>query len=259
LLQSLDDFHGQISYRDSIFKWIKKPYEANDSIRNEWKTIVKSITCVFDNNIGYLRVPSMRFGGRDESDRQSQSLNDSLCFLLAKHVKGLVLDLRLNGGGAMYPMILGLKQLLQPGQLGSFNSQKGEKWLLENNKFKFDTTVLASIIPKCDENATEIPVVLLTSTATGSSAEFLTIAFKSRKNTILMGSQTAGYITSTQGFPINSDAFILLSAAYGVDRNGKVYKKAFDPDITIDGIDSFNDIPHDTKVNAAVKWLKSRL
>jgi carboxyl-terminal processing protease len=258
LFQSLDDFHGKFFYKDSTFSWVKKPYEANDSIRNEWKKGIKSITWLFENNIGYLRVPSMRFGGKEVSDQQAQSLNDSLCVLLNKNIKSIILDLRLNGGGAMYPMILGLEQLLEPGKLGSFNSKKGESWILENNNFRLDTMVLASITPKSDVNATKIPVVLLTSTATGSSAEFLIMAFKPRKKTILMGSTTAGFITSTREFPINSNSSILLSTGYGSDRNGKLYKKAIDPDIFVNGIDNFNDIPNDVKVKAAVKWLKGQ-
>ena len=40
--------------------------------------------------------------------------------LLDKHVTGIILDLRLNGGGAMFPMMLGLEQLLHDGKIGSF-------------------------------------------------------------------------------------------------------------------------------------------
>jgi C-terminal processing protease CtpA/Prc len=100
-----------------------------------------------------------------------------------------------------------------------------------------------------------MPVVILVSPATGSSAEFLIIAFKGRSKTVLLGSPTAGYISGIQEFTINDTASVLLSTSYGVDRNGVVYKAAIAPDIPFEGTDSFNDIPHDAKVREAIKWL----
>ena len=198
----------------------------------------------------------MQFSGRADCDLKAQNLNDSLCSLLSKNIKGLIIDLRLNGGGAMYPMILGVQQLLQHGQIGSFQSRKNEKWYLSKTDFKFDTTTLASITPKCDIKGQNMPVVMLISPPTGSSAEFFIIAFKGRTKTVLLGSKTAGYITGVEGYPINDAAYILLSTSYGVDRYGNIYKKAIEPDIPFTSIDSFNDIPNDVKVKEAVKWLK---
>jgi hypothetical protein len=50
-----------------------------------------------------------------------------------------------------------------------------------------------------------------------------------------------------------------LSVGYGTDRNGKIYKEALKPDITIKSVDEFNDIANDEKVKAAIKWLKLHL
>jgi len=75
----------------------------------------------------------------------------------------------------------------------------------------------------------------------------------------LLGSQTAGFTTGVEGFPINDAAFIMLSTSYGVDRNGKVYKKAMKPDIPFVSKDSFNDIPNDEKVKEAIKWFKQNI
>ena len=76
----------------------------------------------------------MSFAERSELDKKSQSLNDSLCSLLDKNVVGIILDLRLNGGGAMYPMMLGLEQLLHDGKIGSFTENAGN-WIIKNNSF----------------------------------------------------------------------------------------------------------------------------
>jgi C-terminal processing protease CtpA/Prc len=258
LYQSVNDFHGVFYYKDSTFRWERKKSEISDSIMNEWKKGVSVQSQMLDNFIGYLRIPYMSFDKKEEVDKKAQNLNDHLCSLLDKGIKGLIIDLRLNGGGAMYPMILGVEQLLGQGRVGSFPIKKSVDWLIKNNNFYLDTMLLTSIQPKCAVSAQQMPVVLLTSPATGSSGEFFIIAFKGRPNTILLGSPTAGYITSTEGFPINDAAFILLSTGYGADRNGKLYTEALQPDIPFEGVDKFNDIPNDPKVKAAVGWLKKR-
>jgi C-terminal processing protease CtpA/Prc len=80
--------------------------------------------------------------------------------------------------------------------------------------------------------------------------------FKGRKNTVLLGSETAGYVTVIQGLPVSDSAYMLISVGYGADRNGKIYKDAIQPDIPFASPDSFNDIRNDEKVKAAEKWLK---
>lgn len=201
----------------------------------------------------------MPFSSKKDCDSKAQNLNDSLCFLLEKNIKGLIIDLRLNGGGAMYPMILGVQQLLKKGKVGSFQSKKNEKWYLSDSSFLIDTAVLASITPKCDINGQNIPIVMLISPPTGSSAEFFIIAFKGRQKIILLGSKTAGFTTGIEGFKINDAAFIMLSTSYGVDKNQRVYKNSIEPDIPFSSKDSFNDIPNDEKVKQAVKWLKQNI
>jgi C-terminal processing protease CtpA/Prc len=259
LYKALNDYHGSFFYKDSAFRWSHNEPVVSDSIRNEWKNGARVRTHVLENKIGYLRIPGMPYASKEDCDARAQNLNDSLCRLLQQNIQGLIIDLRLNGGGAMYPMILGVQQLLQKGQIGSFASIKQEKWYLTDSSFSIDTTLLASIKPTCSLNGQDIPVVLLISPATGSSAEFFLIAFQGRPRTVRLGSETAGFVTGTEGFPIGDTAFVLLSTSYGVDRNGVVYTEAFKPDIPFSGNDSFNDIRGDDKVREAVKWLKKQM
>ena len=60
------------------------------------------------------------------------------------------MDLRLRGGGAMFPMILGVKQLLSEGFIGSFRTKKKEDWFIKNNSFFIDTTLLTEVKPACN-------------------------------------------------------------------------------------------------------------
>jgi C-terminal processing protease CtpA/Prc len=193
---------------------------------------------------------------REENNNKAQRLNDSLCSILEKNSKGLVLDLRLNGGGDMHLMLLGVQQLLGNGHIGSFHVKKKEDWILKDNSFFTDTTLNVTIVPKCNNNAQDLPIVILIGPGTGSSGEFFLMPFKGRKNTVFLGSETAGYVTVIQGLPVSDSAYMLISVGYGADRNGKIYKDAIRPDIPFASPDSFNDIRNDEKVKAAEKWLK---
>jgi C-terminal processing protease CtpA/Prc len=259
LYKSINDFHGAFFYKDSTFQWHQNQPVVSDSIMNEWKKGVQSVAMILDKNIGYLRIPSMPVANQDDFNTKAQKLNDSLCLLLNKNVKGLILDLRLDGGGAMHPMILGVEQLLPKGYLGSFRVKKKEGWFIRDNGFFVDTTLYSKINPACTINAQKMPVVMLISPHTGSAAECFIIAFKGRNNTVLLGSKTAGYVTVNTGIPINDTAFINLAVGYNADRNGHIYKEAIEPDIPFTGIDKFNDIAHDEKVKAAMTWLKRRV
>lgn len=258
ILRETNDFHGSIFVGDSTYRWIRNEPSLSDSIMNEWKKGVFLQSKVLAGNVGYIRVPYMSFADRTELDKKAQALNDTLCSLLSVNVKGIVLDLRLNGGGAMYPMMLGLKQILGEGQIGSFTSADSQHWLLKNNCFYLDTMLLTCIIPKCNIAAETIPVAVLIGPGTGSSGEFLAIAFKGRNNTIFIGTKTAGYITATKQFEINDAVNILISTCYGKDKKGRVYTQALSPDMYLNDDDSFNDIDHDNKVIKAAKWIQAQ-
>jgi C-terminal processing protease CtpA/Prc len=190
-------------------------------------------------------------------NKKAQALNDSLCSILTQNLKGIIIDLRINGGGAMHPMILGLMQILGNGRLGAFKTKRIENWVLKNNQFIVDTTIKATIVPKCVIDAHALPCVLLIGTGTGSSGEFLTIAFKGRAKTVFIGTETAGWITVNNGFPLSKITFMNLSIGYGLDRNGKLYMQAIQPDIYLKKNDKFSSLVDDEKVKAAIKWLKS--
>ncbi|SRR5579862_427617 len=257
LFQSLSDFHGAFYCGDSTFKWKRPGHAISDSIMNEWRKGGRIRKEVLAHRIGYLRVPSIPFDpDRSKLDAKSQSLSDSLCALLKDGVTGVILDLRLDNGGAMYPMMLGLEQLLGQGKIGSFEGSGNQSWIVKDNNFYLDTLLLTTINPNCQIPKKDMPVVVLIGPGTGSSGEFLAMAFKNRKNTLFIGSESAGYVTSTHGFPINDAVSVLLAVGYGRDRTGHVYEKALLPDIINKDPDSFNNIPNDKKVILAANWIE---
>jgi carboxyl-terminal processing protease len=258
LYRIIGDFHGAFFYRDSTFRWNGKNNPISDSVKKAWDNRLGIKTEILEESIGYLRIPSMPAGNRADFDKKAQALNDSLCTLLTHGVKGVIIDLRINGGGAMHPMILGVKQLLGNGIIGSFKTKKTENWLLKENALYIDTSLLATIKPKCIVNARFLPIVILIGSGTGSSGEFLTLAFKGRKNTAFFGSETAGYVTVNSGFPLNKSAFMNLSIGYGRDRTGTLYISAIQPDKLLNAPEDFTSPKNDFSVKAAITWLNSQ-
>lgn len=236
------------------------PYRApviSDSVLNEWKKGVALKTTMLNENIGYIQIPYMPTDEKKVLDDKAQTMSDSLCALLKNNIRGLIVDLRLNGGGSMYPMILGLSALLDTGLVGSFVPAH-QNWYLRNNSMYLDTVIQVNLAKPCSA-ARSLPVVVLIGAATGSSGEFLAMAFKGRKKTVFVGSPTAGYITAVGGFDLREKGFMNISTAYGADRNGKIYKEAIRPDIKVDAPDSFKDLSNDKKVKTAINWLNKQL
>ena len=64
---------------------------------NEWKKGAGIKTMILNNNIGYLRIPSMPVSSSEDFHKKAQKLNETLCSLLIKNIKGIILDLRLDG------------------------------------------------------------------------------------------------------------------------------------------------------------------
>lgn len=258
ILKAANEYHGFISYGDSVFRWSAKEPVFPEAVTNAWKKGVFVQTKSVANGIRYLRVPYISFSERHVLDSNAQNLNDSLCYLLMQNPKGLILDLRLNGGGAMFPMILGLQQLLGEGELGSFTSEPKIPWMLREDRFFSGDQEMTKITPICKNDFTQLPLAILIGPGTGSSGEFLAMAFKGRKNTIFLGENTGGYVTATKGTSVNKDLYLLISECYGRDRNGNVYREALSPDIRITTPDNFDTIGVDPKVLAAIRWLDAR-
>jgi hypothetical protein len=260
LFQSIGDYHGRFFYNDSVYQWTKHETQFPDSVLSEWKKGVKVTTKMLTKTIGYLRMPSMPYPAPPGADKAAQEVNDSLCSLFAKDAKAVILDLRLDGGGNFAPMILGTKQLFGSGKIGSFIDARNNQttWEIEGNRFLVDTTLMASISPRLNLDASDIPVVALIGPGTGSSGEFFAIALKGRKHTTFIGTSTAGYVTSIKGIAINKEAFINLSTGYGLDKSGKIYKTAIEPDIRVDETDHFNDLINDPKILEALRILSDQ-
>ncbi|RYY93395.1 MAG: hypothetical protein EOO11_19795 [Chitinophagaceae bacterium] len=199
-------------------------------------------------------------------NRYAQQISDSLCKNVGPGTRGLIIDLRLNGGGNSHPMHQGLAAVYGNRSLSEGIDGRGRStgtFAVRNGRVTVhgnygDSIVLAA--PKGCGDLSGLPVVILLSPVTGSSAEQLAIAFTSRPRTVLIGERTAGYVTSNNGFILpGTDNGIVLAESLTRNVHGKLFADDVRPDIEVIGGDDFMDRAKDKKIQAAVKWLDGQV
>ncbi|MCU0353550.1 MAG: S41 family peptidase [Cytophagales bacterium] len=206
---------------------------------------------------GYIAIPSV--GGDDSDIRQFvQAFRDSICRVFKPDVKGWIVDVRANGGGNLFPMMAVLEFLLPDGVFGTVRGADNElisQWSLQNGDAyqngKPETTNGRSCLKK-DLSA---PVVLLTSPVTVSSGEMVVMAFRGRKNTVVIGDTTGGLVTSNDWMDLSENTVLNISNGYVADRFGNLYKTALVPDIVLAEGYNFENLNQDAHIRQAIQWL----
>eukprot|EP01133_Synstelium_polycarpum_P011855 gene11855-13818_t len=265
LFESLGDHHAFITegrryhYGNFPKKKLDTAIYRNLLLKLKEKN-TEAVALMLENDYGYLLVPRNNPTRKGDNERLCKALQDSLCKLKPGELKGLILDLRLNSGGNMNPMIAGLAGLLAEGKLGTFMdpvTKTGETWSLRNHGIYSNDDREFEITGTCKGNPA-LKLVILIGPVTASSGEVTAISFKGRKNTWFIGENTAGYTTANISFQFNNQIGVFLSNSVEADRNGRLYEAFVSPDEFVEGGDNFDDLHKDNKIIAALKWLKSK-
>jgi hypothetical protein len=263
VFEQLKDDHGWLTYRGKVYKWYNKaraPY-TNPAVESALAAKPGVQLKMLPGQVGYLQLPGINAGGSLEKQRvAAQVVLDSVCRFNSDKIKAWVVDLRLNDGGAMAPMLGGMAPLLGDGHLGGFIDQEGkptEQWYLRNGDFYLDTLGIRTVHSQCHRTSTSKPIAVLLSGQTASSGEIVAISLKGRPATRFFGEPTYGATTANQSYLISGTAYLTIAGAAEADRNQVAYKTNVLPDELIIGGDNFTDLGQDTKVRAALSWLKT--
>ncbi|UQB68163.1 S41 family peptidase [Epilithonimonas zeae] len=260
VFQKLNDHHGGLKYKGKTYGWQKPLVSNNSYLKEKIKTEKTVHSKVIDKKYGYIRIP----GNNDFSFKKVDSLADDIVSHInavnSNKIKGWIIDLRLNTGGNMYPILLGLKNFIGRNLVfGGFKDAKNQpsgKWEIYQDKMLIDGVELEHKKALEYPIREAIPVIILTSCYTASAGEMTAISFVGRKKTFIVGEPTANYTTAVQGFKINNIAGINLSTDYVIDRNQKVYKNNVIPDFEIIGGDDLKNLENDHKIIKALQLLK---
>lgn len=169
---------------------------------------------MLDNQIAYIQIDSFDSGVKDAFEEQiTQLKNDG--------AKGIIIDLRSNGGGIV-DEATGIAELFV---------NKGETILITKGKNQEEKTTKSTKNPII----TDIPVVVLVNEGTASASEILAAALKEQYGAKIVGKTTYGKgviqtlytLTDGSGLKITTDE-------YFTPNHNKIHKVGIKPDVEVD-------------------------
>lgn len=260
VFKQLNDYHGGLKYKGKTYGWNGPNPRTNTYLKDKIKIDKRTYSKVIDKQIGYIRITGNNDFAFKKVDSLASDIVSHINSVNSDKIKGWIIDLRLNTGGNMYPVLLGLKEFIGENVIfGGFRDAQNKStgnWEIKEGKLLIDGIVLDRQSDLDYPIKTDIPVIILTSCYTASAGEMTALSFIGRNNTSVVGEPTANYTTAVQGFEINENAGINLSTDYVVDRNLKVYKSNILPDFEILGGDNLEDLKKDLKIIKALELLR---
>ena len=157
--------------------------------------------------------------------------------------RGVIVDLRNNSGGNMYPMITSVSPLLPEGIVLQFKSRKQT------------TPIPLAYVTKSYQIASEsigklpasIPIAVLANGKTGSSGEATLICFLGLDNVKTFGGPTAGYASGNVTHTLADGYLFAITKSAEIARTGEVFCE--DPIVP--------DMTTETPLEDAVAWIES--
>ena len=255
-LGSLDDIHTYFVYPVAV-RPVEPPGDYQDPAGLR-----------LDGDIGYLSVPGF-VGDQAMSTSYATNLHEAMWAASEPDVCGWVVDLRLNVGGYLPPMILGIGPLLGEGVVVTYRAiqessiPKSEDIWNATYEYRpphlFMEGVMASERWGTVETepfppiAPSVPIAVLISNVTRSAGEGALVAFLGRPSTRVLGTATYGVATGPTKFLLPDGAALVITTSVAQDRMGRVYETEIAPDERI--VDLLPDDENDDVLTAASAWL----
>lgn len=147
---------------------------------------------MLENNVGYIKISGFK-------QNTSQQFSDILEKLKNDGAKGIIFDVRENGGGLLTSLEKCLDPLLPEGVIATAEYSDGHTETIVNS----------------DETETNLPMVVLVNGHTASAAELFAASLKDFGKAELVGSQTYGKgVMQTTTELSNGGAVVLTIAEY---------------------------------------------
>jgi carboxyl-terminal processing protease len=200
------------------------------------KILIPSIESkMLDNNIAYINLSSF-------ASDTGPKLREDLKTLLANNPKGLVLDMRNDGGGYLDTAVQVVSEFLKEGTV--LIEQYGDK---SEHKYPVKSGGLA----------TDIPIVVLVNGGTASAAEITAGAIQDYKRGVLIGEKTYGKGSVQQWSTLANEAgAIRVTIARWLTPNGRqINGIGLSPDIEVELTeDDFNN-KKDPQLDRAIEYI----
>lgn len=169
---------------------------------------------VLDGNIGLIEVSAFEM-------KTSEDFEAALKDLESKGVKGLIIDLRNNGGGLVNESVEIADMLLDEGTVMYTEDQKG------NREYAYT-----------EKGRTSLPYVVLVNENTASASEILSAAIQDNAGGKIIGTVTFGKGVIQNSAPLgNGTGYKLTVLQYFSPNGNKIHGVGITPDIEVEGED----------------------
>ncbi len=212
-------------------------------------------------NIAFITVPMCTSADVQGLRAFATTLRSEVMRLNEQQPVAWIIDLRFNGGGNIWPMLIGLQPLLgdgvrttsidSDGNVARVTCDGGAVWLDQGSGPVEQLRIEPAIYPQIVNEK----IAVLIGSWTMSSGELLALAFRGHAR--FFGEPSAGLTTVTDYFPLSDGSILNLPISQMADRNGWSPRGAIVPDVHIQSGDWPTD--SDDQVKAAVHWALDRV
>lgn len=180
---------------------------TEDATSTEWAMPEVS---VLEDGIAIIKLPPF-------SGNRAEGVNYALTALegIPGDTKGVVIDLRDNTGGNMYPMIAAVHRFIGDDDILRFRTRKRTQWI------QLQFVLQGAGISRMERIV--CPVAILTNEWTASSGEATLLCFRGLDYVRVFGAPTAGYASANTPFTLSDGAQLVLTTGCDVARTGEVF------------------------------------
>ena len=211
-------------------------YEVEDEKYSKFMSL--PIVSIDREKVATITLPG--FSGKKSDEEKYITTVHNFIEINKEDIQGVIIDLSTNNGGNLDVLIASLAQFLPNGTLFSFVDNKNNRSpvKLSGSEIVYDDhSYSITSLEKL-----KIPVAILGSSTTASSAEILLLTVISNiKQSIFIGQPTGGYLSGREGFKLYDDYYLGLPTRT-IETNDGVNHKADDP-LTpeVESQDSYKD------------------
>ncbi|WP_412060644.1 S41 family peptidase [Rubrivirga sp. IMCC45206] len=218
---------------DNYHSFLRPPPPLTGTIRGG-STVCTSGPLVppdLPDDVGYVFVSGFS-GGGDEATAFATGIQRRIQTADREGLVGWIVDLRLNTGGNMWPMLAGLGPVLGEGVVGHFVAPGGVvlPWAYQDGASILNGHTVVKVASPVRLRRERPRVAVLLDTPTASSGEATAIAFERRPDTRSFGSRTCGLSTANAGLPLSDGATLYLAVSFMADRERSSYREGVEPD-----------------------------
>jgi C-terminal processing protease CtpA/Prc len=191
--------------------------EVNDNDTSSWEMPTVKL---LENGIAYVKLPAFS-GNAEEGVKYANTVLNAIPDAL----QGVIIDLRGNRGGNMYPMIAAVHRFLPNDNILQFKTR--------HNTMKIKVEYVLKVAGVAQQAPINCPVALLTDELTASSGEAVLLCFRGLSYARTFGLPTAGYCSGNQIYALPGGSQLVLTVGEDIARTGEAFcDDPIKPDVT---------------------------